>query len=624
MNRKSAGGGMDDVNPGAPERRWKLPAKLRRARWVMPMLVAVVLTPFFAVGMLSLGAVADAPECTITGTPDDDVLEGTEGDDVICGLGGDDIINGGEGDDYLIGGDGDDDLTAGPGNDRIAGEGGNDRAVGGEGFDEIRGGNGRDVLIGGPGFDLLFGDRGEDELAGGNGNDELFGGSGNDQIRGGAGDDVLHGGVGSDVLRGGVGQDNLRGGLDVDVCFDTFDATATNNCEFGRGGDDDPLAIRTQQWANVGDDEIAYSLTVDPVCHDWQECTVEVSAETVVARGDDASGFDGAPGLAPKELFALAGVALDSQREIEFDEQTGLPIVVEMSGGSVVRVDNVEFRDEVRARYERALEAWDKVGPTEYSYVVQRGCYCPLTAPTRVSVTDGPTGLQAVGSAVTGVDVPEAMWANGVIGLDERLSLLGDALDGGYISVDAEFDLETGAPTWVALDPGNGLLDEITIEISEVEITAGALIEAEVEVDVMGVSLSTSSSELVIVTVKGIEVNELIADDVAAMVEAAAIDGITLSGNGYRSTERQISLRRQNCGTSNWDIYQRSASSCSPPTAVPGSSQHEIGLAIDFRNNGHAIVSRSDPAFVWLAEHAGQYGFFNLPSEPWHWSTTGT
>ena len=28
-------------------------------------------------------------------------------------------------------------------------------------------------------------------------------------------------------------------------------------------------------------------------------------------------------------------------------------------------------------------------------------------------------------------------------------------------------------------------------------------------------------------------------------------------------------------------------------------------------------------AFVWLAANAGRFGFSNLPSEPWHWSTTG-
>jgi hypothetical protein len=50
---------------------------------------------------------------------------------------------------------------------------------------------------------------------------------------------------------------------------------------------------------------------------------------------------------------------------------------------------------------------------------------------------------------------------------------------------------------------------------------------------------------------------------------------------------------------------------------------HEQGLAVDFTNGGKLIQSRSDPAFVWLKGNASRFGFYNLPSEPWHWSTNG-
>ena len=51
---------------------------------------------------------------------------------------------------------------------------------------------------------------------------------------------------------------------------------------------------------------------------------------------------------------------------------------------------------------------------------------------------------------------------------------------------------------------------------------------------------------------------------------------------------------------------------------------HEKGLAIDFTSNGALITSQDDPAFKWLSANASRYGLYNLPSEPWHWSTTGT
>jgi LAS superfamily LD-carboxypeptidase LdcB len=50
---------------------------------------------------------------------------------------------------------------------------------------------------------------------------------------------------------------------------------------------------------------------------------------------------------------------------------------------------------------------------------------------------------------------------------------------------------------------------------------------------------------------------------------------------------------------------------------------HEQGLALDFTYNGSLISSRSNPGFQWLAANAAGFGFYNLPSEPWHWSTNG-
>jgi LAS superfamily LD-carboxypeptidase LdcB len=77
------------------------------------------------------------------------------------------------------------------------------------------------------------------------------------------------------------------------------------------------------------------------------------------------------------------------------------------------------------------------------------------------------------------------------------------------------------------------------------------------------------------------------------------------------------------CGTSYYAIYQMPASQCHPPTAPPGTSMHEQGLAVDFTWNGSVISSHSSAAYQWLDAHANAYGFYNLPSEPWHWSTNG-
>lgn len=121
----------------------------------------------------------------------------------------------------------------------------------------------------------------------------------------------------------------------------------------------------------------------------------------------------------------------------------------------------------------------------------------------------------------------------------------------------------------------------------------------------------------------GITVDGSIAGNVQGLLDEAAAAGFTLTGSGYRSHQRQIELRRQNCGPSDYAIYQMPSSQCSPPTARPGSSMHEVGLAIDVSCNGTLIESRSSACFRWMAAHAPSFGLLNLPSEPWHWSVNG-
>ena len=125
-----------------------------------------------------------------------------------------------------------------------------------------------------------------------------------------------------------------------------------------------------------------------------------------------------------------------------------------------------------------------------------------------------------------------------------------------------------------------------------------------------------------IVTVRGIRVDGSIAGNLDRLLGAAEAAGISLSGGGYRDPSAQIATRRNNCGSSNYAIYQAPASSCSPPTARPGQSMHERGLAIDFTSGG-STLTRGSAAFGWMKANAGSFGFYNLPSEPWHWSTNG-
>lgn len=84
--------------------------------------------------------------------------------------------------------------------------------------------------------------------------------------------------------------------------------------------------------------------------------------------------------------------------------------------------------------------------------------------------------------------------------------------------------------------------------------------------------------------------------------------------SGLRTNEQQIALRRAHCGTSQFDIYEKAAAACSPPTAKPGSSKHETGNAADL--NGDK---------AWAAGLLRPYGVTRpVAGEDWHFEYKGT
>lgn len=117
-----------------------------------------------------------------------------------------------------------------------------------------------------------------------------------------------------------------------------------------------------------------------------------------------------------------------------------------------------------------------------------------------------------------------------------------------------------------------------------------------------------------LVDVNGAQLSPRFADKWRPLVAAAAADGVNLTGGGYRSHAAQVALYEKNCKNGR----------CNPPTARPGTSNHETGDAIDVTMPGSTNAEkRRSREFQWLARHAGTYGVYNLPSEPWHWSING-
>jgi D-alanyl-D-alanine carboxypeptidase len=89
--------------------------------------------------------------------------------------------------------------------------------------------------------------------------------------------------------------------------------------------------------------------------------------------------------------------------------------------------------------------------------------------------------------------------------------------------------------------------------------------------------------------------------------------GFQLGGSGWRSNAEQRYLYAKHCHRGR----------CSPPTAVPGTSEHEWGLAMDLTCGG-AAVAKFSPCWQALSRLGPPRGWRNLPSEGWHWSFDAT
>jgi D-alanyl-D-alanine carboxypeptidase len=130
------------------------------------------------------------------------------------------------------------------------------------------------------------------------------------------------------------------------------------------------------------------------------------------------------------------------------------------------------------------------------------------------------------------------------------------------------------------------------------------------------------------------------APNLEQMIDAAAKDGINLSiVSGYRSEAYQQTLFQNdvnkylNLGKSESEAESLTAQGL----AVPGTSEHQTGLAADLGYNGKSYLDSSfdqTPAFAWLMKNSANYGFIlRYPAdkvsvtkyeyEPWHYRFVG-
>jgi LAS superfamily LD-carboxypeptidase LdcB len=197
-------------------------------------------------------------------------------------------------------------------------------------------------------------------------------------------------------------------------------------------------------------------------------------------------------------------------------------------------------------------------------------------------------------------------------------------LERGLTEVQTLSEIDPGLASTVEGDQGE-LLDVLGVLDTDSVLEHAGVLSGDGRVGGNGTSATPAGgiSRVTCSSGGGFDVAGDIAGGVQSLLDLAADQGLGMCGTGWRDPAEQVALRRQNCGSSDYAIYEAPSSSCSPPTARPGASLHEQGLAVDFTCDGPA-VRRSDPCYLFLATNAATHGLYNLPSESWHWSTDGT
>ncbi len=138
----------------------------------------------------------------------------------------------------------------------------------------------------------------------------------------------------------------------------------------------------------------------------------------------------------------------------------------------------------------------------------------------------------------------------------------------------------------------------------------------------------------------GLSVDARIAEELNAMLAAARADGINpYLLSAYRSIERQAQVFNDTVqswmeqGADYWTAYQNTCKE----VALPGTSEHGLGLAVDIVDNSYTGLDAEQANTAtaqWLQAHCAEYGFIlrypadkesatGIIYEAWHYRYVG-
>ncbi len=137
---------------------------------------------------------------------------------------------------------------------------------------------------------------------------------------------------------------------------------------------------------------------------------------------------------------------------------------------------------------------------------------------------------------------------------------------------------------------------------------------------VYGASNGLLGSERLVEISPGCSVYWEMAQSMRAMLAAAADAGVTITPSScYRDYAGQVAARQSWC-----------ARGACHMAAVPGTSNHGWGKAVDFREGSRSMTYAS-PGYAWMVANAGIFGWIQPKGmkqggpvpEPWHWEWIG-
>ncbi|MBR6402517.1 MAG: M15 family metallopeptidase [Eubacterium sp.] len=133
----------------------------------------------------------------------------------------------------------------------------------------------------------------------------------------------------------------------------------------------------------------------------------------------------------------------------------------------------------------------------------------------------------------------------------------------------------------------------------------------------------------------GKQVDSRIYSDLQEMFDAARNTGLDLYvREGYRTREEQQNLmdERIQAYENEGYTYKEAKKKTEEYVALPGTSEHELGISIDINANNE--VCDDESVYTWLNENAYKYGFIKrypenktditgINDEPWHYRYVG-